>query len=69
MYMWSENTAKRGSDEISSILYKHFKENRSEAKRLILFSDNYGGQNKNWPIIICLLQNLVKSGMLSTDIL
>ena len=62
MYMWSENIAKRGSDEISSILLKHFKENRGEAKKLICFSDNCSGQNKNWSII-CLWQNLVKSGM------
>lgn len=62
MYMWSEHTAKRGSDEISSILYKHFKENRCEAKKLICFSDNCSGQNKNWSMI-CLWQNLIKSGM------
>lgn len=62
MYMWSENIAKRDSDEISSILYKHFKENRSKAKRLILFSENCGGQNKNWSIIY-LWQNLIKNGI------
>ena len=62
MYMWSENTAKRGSDEIASILYKHFTENKTGAKTLIVFSDNCTGQNKNWSVI-CLWRNLVKEGI------
>ncbi|CAH1984379.1 unnamed protein product [Acanthoscelides obtectus] len=48
MYMWPENVAKRGSDEIASILYKHFREHSIKGnKKLIVYTDNCGGQNKN----------------------
>ena len=41
MYMWPENVANRGSDEIASILYKHLKENTpEEVQNLIVFTDN-----------------------------
>lgn len=59
MYMWPENVAKRGSDEIASILYKHFKENPNGYRKLVVYSDNCTGQNKNWSIV-CLWQQLVK---------
>lgn len=59
MYMWPENLAKRGSDEIASILYKHLKENRNEYKKLVVYSDNCTGQNKNWTVV-CLWQQLIK---------
>lgn len=62
MYMWPENVGKRGSDEIASILYKHFKINPPTTKKLIVFTDNCGGQNKNWGIL-CLWQQLVKEGI------
>ncbi|CAH1953378.1 unnamed protein product [Acanthoscelides obtectus] len=62
MYMWPENVAKRGSDEIASILYKHFREHYIKGnKKLIVYTDNCGGQNKNWSII-CLWQQLVVDG-------
>lgn len=62
MYMWPENVAKRGSDEIASIMYKHFKENRPKPRqKLVVYTDNCGGQNKNWSII-CLWQQLVNEG-------
>lgn len=51
MYMWPENVAHRGSDEIASILFKHFKENEPIAEKLIVFTDNCGGQNKNWTLV------------------
>ncbi|XP_071053921.1 uncharacterized protein [Onthophagus taurus] len=60
MYMWPENVAKRGSDEIASILYKHFKKNcNDQYTKLIVYSDNCAGQNKNWTIV-CLWQQLIR---------
>ena len=56
MYLWDEVTAKRGSSEIMSCINHyidlHHKENQT---KLILFSDNCGGQNKNINVILgCL---------------
>lgn len=51
MYMWSEDLAKRGSDEICSIIYKYIKDNNISAEHLIVYSDNCSGQNKNWAIM------------------
>lgn len=65
MYMWPENVAKRGSDEIASILYKHFKENPQQYEKLIVYSDNCSGQNKNWSVI-CLWHQLVKEKIFKT---
>ncbi|KAJ8926625.1 hypothetical protein NQ314_020989 [Rhamnusium bicolor] len=68
MYMWPENVAKRGSEEIASILYKHLKENAAkEAKHFTVFTDNCGGQNKNWALI-CLWQQLVQEGVFELNI-
>lgn len=58
MYMWCENIAKRGSDEIASIIYKHFKEQGPFPKNLIVYTDNCGGQNKNW-LLISLWRQLI----------
>ncbi|XP_072399582.1 uncharacterized protein [Diabrotica undecimpunctata] len=65
MYMWPEHLAKRRSDEIASILYKHFKENPTEHRKLVVYSDNCAGQNKNWTIV-CLWQQLVKESVFDT---
>lgn len=59
MYIWDEVTAKRGSSEIMSCLNHyidhHHKENHT---KLILFSDNCGGQNKNINVILGCLRLL-----------
>lgn len=60
--MWPENIAKRGSDEIASIVYKHFQDNKPTVDRLIVYTDNCSGQNKNWSLI-CLWQQLVREGL------
>ncbi|XP_072390087.1 uncharacterized protein [Diabrotica undecimpunctata] len=65
MYMWPENIAKRGSDEIASILYKHFRTNRPTANKLIVYTDNCSGQNKNWSLI-CLWQQLTIEGIFTS---
>nr|CAH7762462.1 unnamed protein product [Callosobruchus chinensis] len=62
MYMWCENTGKRGSDEIASILFKHFKERGRLPRNLIIYTDNCGGQNKNW-VLISLWKQLVTEGV------
>lgn len=54
MHVWPETIASRGSDEISSCLYKHFyKTIPQDTERIILYSDSCGGQNKN--IIMSLM--------------
>nr|CAH7735094.1 unnamed protein product [Callosobruchus chinensis] len=62
MYMWCEDTGKRGSDEIASILFKHFKERGRLPRNLIIYTDNCGGQNKNW-VLISLWKQLVTEGV------
>lgn len=54
MYVWNESVAKRGSCEIASCLL-HYITNYlpSSVNKLIVFSDNCGGQNKN--LNLCLL--------------
>lgn len=63
--MWSENIAKRGNEEIASILYKHFKTNRPIADKLIMYTDNCSGQNKNWSLIF-LWQQLTLEGIFTS---
>lgn len=62
MYLWSENQAKRGADEIISSILK-FLEDQEELIRnieeLVVFTDNCPGQNKNWLMMAFWLQ-LVK---------
>ena len=65
MYVWTENTAKRGSVEIYSCLHKYLNDyvfNQSVyPKTLKIFADNCGGQNKNNNLCIALLR-LVHQG-------
>lgn len=56
MYMWTEHIAKRGSDEIASAILKYINDTASQAEELIVFTDNCGGQNKNWTIMSLWLQ-------------
>lgn len=52
MYMWTENVAKRGSDEIASCILKYLKDYPPVPNNnLIVFTDNCGGQNKNWTLM------------------
>lgn len=51
MFMWDESMAKRGSDEIGSCILKYLSVANVRAKKLVIFSDNCGGQNKNWNIM------------------
>ncbi|CAG9763534.1 unnamed protein product [Ceutorhynchus assimilis] len=57
MFMWTEATAKRGSEEIASILLKYLSSRETnEQWELVVFTDNCGGQNKNWLIMALWLQ-------------
>ena len=62
MYVWTENTAKRGSVEIYSCLNKYLNDyiyNQSVyPKTLKIFADNCGGQNKNNNICLALLRDV-----------
>ncbi|XP_033229812.1 uncharacterized protein LOC117181350 isoform X2 [Belonocnema kinseyi] len=55
MYIWSENVASRGGEEIGSCLLKHLKTNiPDETDRIVLYSDCCGGQNRNIKVILLL---------------
>lgn len=53
-YMWDEVEGKRGSNEISSCLLKHIRENVPDGvKKLTIFSDCCSGQNRN--NVMCMM--------------
>lgn len=47
MYLWHEGQGGRGCKEIASCLWKFIKALPSHVKKIILYSDNCGGQNKS----------------------
>lgn len=53
-YIWTENEAGRGAQEIGSCLLKHIKENLFNVTELILWSDSCGGQNRNIKMTLML---------------
>lgn len=64
-YFWDESTAGRGSEEIGSCLKKHFEQYDIKGERLVMISDNCGGQNKNW-VIVSLWSFLVSTKRFKT---
>lgn len=50
MYLWTEDKAKRGADEIASILLK-FIRTKTDIEHLVIFTYNCPGQNKNWLLV------------------
>lgn len=55
MYVWNETIASRGSQEVSSCLFKHFLNHVPEnTEKIILFSDSCSGQNRNIKISLML---------------
>ena len=46
-FMWDESTAKRGSCEISSCVWKWIRSLPDDIEHLVLYSDCCGGQNRN----------------------
>uniref|UniRef100_A0A1B0GNF7 Uncharacterized protein n=1 Tax=Phlebotomus papatasi TaxID=29031 RepID=A0A1B0GNF7_PHLPP len=47
MYLWAENIASRGAQEIASCLLCHLKSLPPTVTKVILYSDSCGGQNRN----------------------
>ena len=61
MFMWPENVAKRGSNEVASCLYKYIETYvNPKIKELVIFSDNCAGQNKNLNITLACLRLIQK---------
>lgn len=58
MYLWDESIASRGPDEIGSCLL-HYVEHYVRSKKLIMYSDQCGGQNRN--IKLALICNYIVS--------
>ena len=57
-YVWNESEAKRGSVEVASCI-NHFVNNYvdpEKVKKLIIFSDNCAGQNKNYNLVLFYLR-------------
>lgn len=50
MMTWTENIAKRGSDEVLSCLFE-FIQNQDPIEHLVVWSDSCAGQNKNFNLI------------------
>jgi hypothetical protein len=60
MYIWDEQTAKRGSNEIVSCLAHFLNQVDGSFQKLIMFSDNCFGQNKNINIVLANLRLIHK---------
>lgn len=57
MFMWTEDVAKRGSEEIASCLLKYLTSRSTTGEEeVIIYTDNCGGQNKNWVLMMLWLQ-------------
>ena len=62
LFVWNETVAKRGSCEIGSCLKMYIDTYvPANIKKLVIFSDNCGGQNKNLNLCLLLLR-FVQSG-------
>lgn len=62
MYMWAENEASRGTQEVASCLFKHMKEHLpNSVTHLTVYSDACGGQNRNIKMVLMLTDFLQKS--------
>ncbi|XP_067648415.1 uncharacterized protein [Eurosta solidaginis] len=62
MYVWSENIASRGAEEIASCLIKHFRIHLSrDVKHIILYSKSCGGLNRSLKITLLIKHFLANS--------
>lgn len=70
MYMWSENIASRGGQEIGSCFVKHLENHLpTNTKKVIGYSDSCGGQNRNIKLSLMLkkfLHDLLPDSALET---
>ena len=67
MHVWDESVASRGS-QIGSCIIRHLKEIGSGAKKPVLYSDAYGGQNRNINLV-SLWQHIVASDDFSYEVI
>jgi len=51
MMLWPETVAGRGADEIGSCILKYFNSVTVSSRKLVVYSDNCSGQNKNFTIM------------------
>ncbi|XP_067646248.1 uncharacterized protein [Eurosta solidaginis] len=62
MYVWSENMASRGADEIASCIIKHFRMHLlGDMKHIILYSNSCGGLNRSLKITLLIKHFLANS--------
>lgn len=56
-YVWNETKGKKGANEIGSCLH-HYPDTYfgPEVRKVVIFSDNCGGQNKNTNIVLLYLR-------------
>ena len=67
MYVWSEEQASRGTQEIGSCILEHvFRHIPETLTHLILYSDSCGGQHRNIKMSLMLQYILQKSPFLKT---
>ena len=67
MCMWSENVARRGSDEIASCLWNYFQSLPITRQHVIAYSDLCGGQNKKFYIVCFWIYLLLKGDSETID--
>lgn len=65
MFLWSEDTAKRGSEEIMSCVFKFVSTLPASVRNLIIYSDSCCGQNKNFGAVVFWLF-LIHTGRFDT---
>ncbi|XP_033212760.1 uncharacterized protein LOC117170240 [Belonocnema kinseyi] len=62
MYVWTVNVASRGGQEIGSCLLNHLRTRlQPGVKKIILYSDSCGGQNRNIKVAMMLKHFLASS--------
>ena len=66
MYVWSENIASRGAQEIGSCLLLYLQKIiQPSIKKIIMYSDSAGGNNRNIKMILFLKKFLQASELVS----
>uniref|UniRef100_A0A1B0GMM9 DUF7869 domain-containing protein n=1 Tax=Phlebotomus papatasi TaxID=29031 RepID=A0A1B0GMM9_PHLPP len=61
MYLWSEDTASRGPEEIASCLLYHLEKLPPTVTEIVLYSDSCSGQNRNITVSLMLKHFLSRS--------
>ncbi|CAH2012872.1 unnamed protein product [Acanthoscelides obtectus] len=64
MFLWTENQANRGSDDVACVLFKFLKD-KKDVGHLVVFTVNCPGQSKNWLLMAFSLQ-LIKETCFKT---